>query len=255
MLAILDYKVFYIALGALLFPIGYVISRAWRKHIIPIFDLFADEALHLISVYLRIKLASLWSVKRYAQILLAKEDNSILRVPSAVDIRLNIDNIFVPLTLEQTGLKRYYRYTDIFDSGSRIQIVGDPGSGKSSIVKKLFRDNCKNILRGRKETIPVIIELRKLQVPKKPPSNSGEWLKSKVISEINSVNAYNIGLHIESLIERRGLLILLDGLDEVSSESYEFISKSISNLSSLLANKSGSIYVTKQISLGSENDT
>jgi hypothetical protein len=127
-------------------PLGYLILRLlaksaaiWTKH-------FVEGVLYWISRYITRSMAAQLTLKRYCRLQL-KSDNRFLYVPSRFDIKLDVDDIFVTLRLEQHGgLSALHTHSTLFQIGNRLRIMGDPGSGKSSLVKKIFRDECARAL-------------------------------------------------------------------------------------------------------------
>jgi ABC-type protease/lipase transport system fused ATPase/permease subunit len=102
-----------------------------------------EGLLHWISPFVTKTAAASFSLRRYCRLQLSGTSR-YLYVPSSVDINLDIDSIFVPLVLERAGKQEGYDHNNILESGNRIRIIGDPGSGKSSIAKRIFRDACRN---------------------------------------------------------------------------------------------------------------
>ena len=74
------------------------------------------------------------TLRAYCRIQLAGQSR-YLHVPSHKNIALEIDKIFVPLTLEKSGSRESTNHRSVASSGNRVQIVGDPGSGKSTVIK------------------------------------------------------------------------------------------------------------------------
>ena len=114
-------------------------------------------------------LAARFSLRRYCRLQLQKE-NQYVHVPSRNDIKLEIDKVFVNLTMEQQGdTGGIYDHATLLSAGPRIRVVGDPGSGKSSLVKRLFRDACREaVSRPSIFRFPVIVELKTLKIPAQP---------------------------------------------------------------------------------------
>jgi hypothetical protein len=232
-------EVIYMIVGALGLKLFRITKDAMRRIVIPIYTNIIEYIVSRVASRLSLVLASRWFVKRYAQLQMAKDDTRFLRVPFSKDIPLSTDAIFVPLTLEEVGLKKTFNHKTILNAGSRIQVIGDPGSGKTSIIKRIFRDHCRALLDGKKSArFPVIIELRKLPPAKKKHKALGEWLLKHIRDTVSSVNAYNIANALDIYIDTDGLLVLLDGLDEVPSDDFQVVSEAINQLSIILANKS-----------------
>lgn len=206
----------------------------WGRYVV-------DGILYKVSGFANAHLAAIFSIKKYARLKLSGE-NKYLYVPSnSLDVKLELDNVFIPLAIESSqGAKQTYDHADIFSVGNRIRIIGDPGSGKSSLVKKIMRDACKNALTAPTHAqLPIFVELKTLSVPE--PTNEfniDEWLFLKIKSDVLRNNIYKIEDCFNSYVQEKGLLVLLDGLDEVSSKQYPLVSVAINKLSEYLGSKS-----------------
>lgn len=184
-------------------------------------------------------LARHFSLKHYCRLRL-KDDTRELSVPSSTDIKLPIDDVFVRLLLSQHGnTGGEFNHRDILDAGNRIRVIGDPGSGKSSLVKRLFRDACRLALRSPKQArLPIIIELKNLPDPmrKEKRKNSkaamtekeiGDWFVEEVKSQVSGYQSYQMGECFDAYVVNTGILLLLDGLDEVPGTKYEKVQSAI----------------------------
>src|SRR5205809_7266492 len=140
-----------------------------------------EGLMYWLSRFFRRSLAGALTLKRYCRMRLA-EENRYLFVPSSLDVKLEIDEAFVTLTLDHQGGKGViYDHREILTIGNRIRVIGDPGSGKSSLVKRLFRDACYQALRKpSKARLPILIELKDLLVPgKQSEEKLGDWFLKK----------------------------------------------------------------------------
>jgi archaellum biogenesis ATPase FlaH len=192
--------------------------------------------LYWISPFVTKSAAASLSLRRYCRLQLS-DSSRYLYVPSSVEIHLDIDTIFVPLVLERAGKEEGYDHRTVLEAGNRIRIIGDPGSGKSSIAKRIFRDACRNgIERPRKSRLPILIELRRLDVIKTGRRDSlGNWLLEKLKTEIATNRAYDLDRCFDAYAMTNGLLIILDGLDEISTVSYSRVESAINGLSDALS--------------------
>ena len=89
---------------------------------------------------------------------------------------------------------------------ARLLILGKPGAGKTTFLKHLAVDCSKGEFQPN--LIPVLIELRKIR--------STEWKLLDALSEELSTD----NQQTQTLLEQGRLLILMDGLDEVPSNSF-----------------------------------
>ena len=111
-------------------------------------------------------IAARFSLRRYCRLQLQKE-NQYVYVPSRGDVKLEIDRVFVNLTLEGSSNSENYDQRTILSAGPRVRVIGDPGSGKSSLVKRLFRDACTDAMtKPAKARLPILIELKNLKIPR-----------------------------------------------------------------------------------------
>jgi GTPase SAR1 family protein len=178
------------------------------------------------------------SMKRYCAIQLADETNRYLQVPGSRNLALDVDDVFVPLTLQLGGRDKTFTNSNITDAGSRLLIVGDPGCGKSTLVKRIFRDNCHSTQsRPTKGRLPIRLELKSLTPP---PGVSGEhdagkWMMGILRDNVSKIEGFEMSRLFDSWSVDAGLLVLLDGLDEVSSERYSVVSAGIRGLGQRLA--------------------
>src|SRR5690349_14956595 len=66
----------------------------------------------------------------------------------------------------------------------------------------------------------------------------GQWLLSQIRTTVTKVAVYKIGECFDAYCQGTGLLLLLDGLDEVSKPQYPRVSRAIQALSDDLARES-----------------
>ncbi|MFQ5641218.1 MAG: SUMF1/EgtB/PvdO family nonheme iron enzyme, partial [bacterium] len=93
-----------------------------------------------------------------------------------------------------------------------LLIIGDPGSGKTTLLK-YYALNCldeqgRKKLALKREFIPILLPLRKVD-PNRPFCEAlSEWATAK--------NYEFSAKQFENWLEKRGALVMLDGLDEIS---------------------------------------
>jgi hypothetical protein len=199
-----------------------------------------EGLLYFFARLIKHSFAGALTLKHYSRLQLASQ-NQFLYVPSSLDVRLPIDKVFVTLNLEtQGGGKGNYTEANILEAGSRIIVVGDPGSGKSSLVKWLFREACRQAInRPSRARLPVLIELKNLvTLSEINLQQLGEWLMQEVKNEALRAQVYRMDECFDSYAQTSGVLVLLDGLDEVATTDYSKIESAIIGLSSQLAQAS-----------------
>lgn len=211
-----------------------VIKRFIKDTAIYVFEGIA----YFLGRALRAPIAAKLTLKHYARLVLENENNKFLHVPSSLDISLDIDQVFVTLSLELSGSERKtYTHENMLNVGNRIRVIGDPGSGKTSLIKRLVRDTCRTALeRPSKAKFPVIVELRTLEIPKTIKEKElGNWFYEKIRSESEKYSVYKMEDCFQSFATSSGLLIFLDGLDEVATKDFARVQKAIEGLSKKLA--------------------
>jgi GTPase SAR1 family protein len=110
---------------------------------------------------------------------------------------------------------------DVFDEiGQTLLILGEPGSGKTTLLLKLARDTIARAEKDAKHRIPVVFNLSSWTDTKQPIA---DWL----VGELRTTPYRTPKKIARDWIENNDLLLLLDGLDEVSSEHREACTRAI----------------------------
>lgn len=129
-----------------------------------------------------------------------------------------LKDFYVPLGVESKNIKiKSVSLDQLIKTGKYITITGYGGSGKSVLLKYLLL-NC--IESGYK--IPIYLELRDLI---NDPKNLIEFIKC-------NLSNYKLDIeeeYIEKSLNRGHFIIFLDGLDEVSSELRDLLTKEIND--------------------------
>ena len=220
-------------------PVALFLGRILLNQAKQITRYLIEGLIYFTARSIRHSIAANMSLTKYCRSRLQGEERN-LYVPSTIDITLDIDNVFIPLTLSSPGQESLtYTQETLLSVGNRIIVAGDPGSGKSSLVKRLFRDTCRQGTRHpRKSRLPIRLELRNLHIPAKTKDEElGNWLFNYLSSLVQQTPVYKMDECFTSYSINSGLLVLLDGLDEVSSEEFSRVWSAICALSTLLANK------------------
>ena len=209
--------------------------RILLKHAEDITGFWLEGRLYYFTRRFRQGLAARYSIKLYCRLQL-REPNRYLQVPN-LDSSLETDDLFVTLALEhQGGDRATYSHNDLVSLGDRIRIVGDPGSGKSSLVKKLLRDRCRAaISQPMSGPLPIVVELKNLVIPPEVLiDHLGEWFLGELRSRVANFASYSMDDVFDIYASASGLLVMLDGLDEVSTTEYPRMSTAINGLSQKL---------------------
>lgn len=221
-------------------PLLLLIFRSLAKHLKNWTSYLIDGLMYWASRAVLHSLAARLSLRKYARIQL-QGDNQYLYVPSKKDIKLPVDQIFVTLQLEHHGgTRETYTHQDLLALSSRLRVMGDPGSGKTSLAKRIFRDECRAaISHPTKSRLPIYIELKTVNIPPSIREKAlGRWLLEHLRSLVAAVSVYKMKECFEACLKTGGLLILLDGLDEVSKGQYPRVCRAVEQLSELLQGES-----------------
>jgi hypothetical protein len=105
-----------------------------------------------------------------------------------------------------------------------LMVLGAPGSGKSTFLCKIGLEAFKN-KKGQYSHgfLPVLIELKNIV-------NTDFTIKDKIVEEFNNCHFPLANEFVINAINNGQLLILLDGLDEVPSNSLKFVCNQIKKL-------------------------
>jgi len=177
------------------------------------------------------------TLTRYCRLELEK-GSKFLYIPSSRGSTVEIDSVFVTLRIETGGnSEKLLTHRDLLDVGLRMRIEGDPGSGKSSLVKRLFRDACRSAISANsKSRFPILVEMKNLEIPDgTKDSELGKWFYSDLKRRAGQTAAYKVEQCFETYARTTGLLVLLDGLDEVSTPRYPRVQKAILALGNTLS--------------------
>ncbi|HTB00005.1 MAG TPA: NACHT domain-containing protein [Bradyrhizobium sp.] len=206
-----------------------------RRFLKDAFKYVIDGLVYVLNKAFVHRAAGALTLKRYCRLQLAGPSKSLM-IPATLEVSLPIDEIFIPLIMENPGANAVFKSASILEAGSRVRIIGDPGSGKSSAAKRLFRDECQRGLNlPQISRFPFLLELRTLEIPKSIATKKlGDWMLTFIKAQCAKNEVYNLEKCFDAYANKTGLLIILDGLDEVSSAAYPRVSTAINELSSRL---------------------
>jgi hypothetical protein len=150
--------------------------------------------------------------RRYCHSILSDESKFLVSVPPSRR-RLHVATVYVSLRLRTNS-------PGDAESHRALQIVGEPGSGKSTYLRYQLVKGCDFLLRPfgqRQTTLPILLELAQSRAfihsdPKDCANKLYEELKEEVLTRSGELGK-DCFTHFAT---GRGVLVLLDGLDEVS---------------------------------------
>lgn len=100
-----------------------------------------------------------------------------------------------------------------------LMVLGGPGIGKSTFLRKIGLEALKKEGRLQRECIPVFLELKKFR-------EETIDIQQKIVEEFDTCKFPAAEAFVESALEQGKLLVLFDGLDEVPSKKlYQVIEK------------------------------
>jgi energy-coupling factor transporter ATP-binding protein EcfA2 len=173
-----------------------------------IFKELADEGNQLLKT----------GLKRY--LLKQKDKYSHLKTLLKGNTPVFLYDIYYPLKLQKRNeIIKTNVISNVFEKSNYVTIIGDAGSGKSTLVKHLFLNSIYT-----KFAIPILIELRYL-------NDYENDLESYIINKVLENKIAENPRILERLLENGKFVFFLDGYDELNSEVK---SKIIENLNSFI---------------------
>lgn len=178
-----------------------------------------------------------WGIERYKKNLLLRLEH----IPNPWSSqRLLLGNIFVPIKVEtkymlphlvsnQSHSNNLVDLRSAVKTYQRFVLVGEPGAGKSTALKSIGVAAIKKNLHLGKEILPIFVELRKFDSEK-------EELLTHLIETFKNHDFPNATNFIMRYLKQGKLLVLLDGLDEVSEEKMPNLIDKIREFADLYSN-------------------
>lgn len=128
-----------------------------------------------------------------------------------------IYNIYYPLKLKnEDEVIETNNVANIFKNSNAVTIIGDAGSGKSTLIKHLFLNTIRTGY-----AIPVLVELRYLN---NDENSLQEYIRNKVLEDCIAENPKIL----DKLFEKGKFVFFLDGYDELNTEVKSNVVKNLS---------------------------
>ncbi len=172
----------------------------------------------LVSGY---KLFRKWALKRYRKTLI--KNFREFKVPFRPDNRpLKMHEIYVPLKVKSS---KEYERIDAYQAitkHQRLMVVGEPGAGKSTLLKHIALSYAEGKLTDLpKQPVVILLTIGSLRQ---------DDLLDDLVKELAQNDFPNARNFVEIGLENGTLMLLFDGLDEVSSEGRKVVVEKIRDL-------------------------
>jgi len=208
----------YVLLFTFALIIVYLLRETFKKLFIHDLKFIANSLYRLLSRY---RLFRKWSIKHYRQALI--KNFREFKVPFRSDNRpLKMHDIYIPLKVK--GTKEYERIDAIhaITEHQRLMVVGEPGAGKSTLLKYITLSYAEgNLTQLPKQPVVILVEIGHLRQ---------DDLLDDLVKELDKKDFPNARNFVEIGLEKGTLMLLFDGLDEVSSEGRQIVVNRISGL-------------------------
>ncbi|MFD6549938.1 NACHT domain-containing protein [Streptomyces sp. NPDC058398] len=236
---------FSVGVTAIVMPIAYLVIKRVRTFLKQNANKIMDALLWFAAKAFNRKLSRKASLRQYCRNGLSRSSTRYMLIPGKTQVVLETDSTFVSLRLKVAGrTKASHGEASVLTKNPRVQIIGDPGSGKSSLVKKMFRTYCEIGTTGLASQpgwkLPILIDLKNFSPPKRMSNSDtlGAWALDEIKKQVSTVHGYEMDQLFESHVTGNGVALLLDGLDEVAGEVYPKVAKALRALSGILENLS-----------------
>jgi len=123
----------------------------------------------------------------------------------------------------QLGTDKRLDGMEIANQKQYLMVLGGPGIGKSTFLKKLGLESLKPESKLQQQHIPVLIELKALK-------DSNVDLAAAIANEFAICGFPEAGAFTIDALEQGKLLVLLDGLDEVPKHNFNPVAQQLENL-------------------------
>ncbi len=108
------------------------------------------------------------------------------------------------------------RGMDIANDEQFLMVLGGPGIGKSTFLRKIGLETLKQEGQLQRECIPIFLELKKFREERID-------IKQKIVEEFEVCRFPAAEVLVDSALEKGKILVLFDGLDEVPSQNLSHV--------------------------------
>jgi len=222
--------------GPVLAALGALSGLLWKKYrgsagkeLQPFRSYVAGSIRLAVTRRVRPRLAARIAVRTYADVTL-KNFTRHMPIPSRGRSTLDIERAYIRLSLSAT-LDRRVDDEVLLTAKGGVLVFGEPGSGKSSLTRKLHREALKQAyLRPMRSRLPLHLELGKLRWDDLPSDRHDQifWFLAILKERIARVKRVNQpGFVFDAFGKGPGFFITLDGLDEVPSDKVAVVQRAL----------------------------
>ena len=161
------------------------------------------------------------ALRRYRKSIV--DQHSKLKIPFR-ETPLNMRDIYVPLRMSETGSSASIEGSEAVRNHRRLMVKGVPGAGKSMLLRALLLAYADGRLEGiEHDPVPVLVELSRL-------NDATTGLRAQLIQTFQLYGFPKADAFVDWALEHDGLLLLLDGLDEVNAQQRPRVAQLVKDL-------------------------
>ena len=162
-----------------------------------------------------------FSLKRYREAL--QEKHKQLHITFRPERPLLMEKAYVPLKVVGASDTNPIDIYEALEKHGKLVVTGPPGSGKSMLLKDIVLRYANELLKLPEQPIAILLEMHRLSNPQKS-------LKQHLVEALARDDFPNAELFVSQGLKRGKLMLLFDGLDDVSSSERPRVVQEINNL-------------------------